>query len=103
MKNNNRDKNAAKVLLIQREKGWSMIYAMKRMKLRFILYVLLLTIGVLFRISNGSLNTWFLLFSGLIIGTFIRDIGWLIRIKRNWLFSEKIIDWKKVNELAERN
>jgi hypothetical protein len=34
-------------------------------------------------------------------GGILRDFGWLRHIKRQWPFTQKIIDWQKVEDLAE--
>lgn len=39
--------------------------------------------------------------AGLLIGATIRDCIWLLFIKRNWPFSEKVTDWDKVKAIAE--
>lgn len=37
---------------------------------------------------------------GLFSGALLRDIGWLRRIRGQWPFTEKIIDWRKVETIA---
>jgi hypothetical protein len=38
---------------------------------------------------------------GMYCGALLRDIGWLRRMKRDWAFTARIIDWKKVEAMAE--
>lgn len=38
---------------------------------------------------------------GLIVGTIARDLGWFLAIQRTWPFTERVIDWAKVAELAQ--
>ena len=40
-------------------------------------------------------------FFGLAAGFLLRDIGWVRGRVKAWPFSEKIIDWDRVRELAE--
>ena len=35
------------------------------------------------------------------LGALIRDFGWLRRIKKLWPFTQKIINWQKVEDVAE--
>ncbi len=38
---------------------------------------------------------------GLLVGTIARDLSWFIAIKKGWPFTEKVINWQKVEELAD--
>jgi hypothetical protein len=38
---------------------------------------------------------------GMLLGCFLRDIGWVRSIGRTWAFSVKVTDWDKVQKLAE--
>lgn len=37
---------------------------------------------------------------GLIVGMFARDLGWFMAIKRTSQFTERVIDWPKVEMMA---
>ncbi len=98
----NIEKITAIRLLEQREKGWSIIYAIKIMKMRFVSYMCIISIAIFLKsLSPPFLATWFLIVAGIMVGAFLRDIGWLIRLKKNWPFTEKITDWNKVKAIAE--
>lgn len=38
---------------------------------------------------------------GMAAGVFIRDIRWLRTLKHNWRFHRRVIDWARVEALAE--
>ena len=43
-------------------------------------------------------------FSGIacfVCGVFIRDVSWLVGLRRTWEFSRKIIDWDRVKRVAD--
>ena len=97
MKNEN---EYAKRLLKHRENGYSIIYAIKNNWKKYLFSITVFVMSLL--ITLAYLNNYVLYFLvGLYIGTFLRDFGWFINIKKLWSFSEKIIDWNKVKEIAE--
>lgn len=92
------EKEYAKRLLKHRENGYSIIYAIKN---NWKKYLFSITVFILLLIISAYLNNCLLYFLiGLYIGTFLRDIGWFINIKKLWPFSEKITNWDKVKEIA---
>jgi hypothetical protein len=56
----------------------------------------------------GFLSTYDLLVKGfclwgvgMFMGMLLRDLGWFLRLKMQWPFTEAIIDWSKVEAIAE--
>ncbi len=97
-----RERNTALIMLKQREEGWSFTFAIRVMKIRFMLYLSLIIISVVFLLVSPNLfNHWFILIIGMVFGALLRDIGWLLRIKKSWPFTEKTTDWSKVKEIAK--
>ncbi len=43
------------------------------------------------------------LFLGLLVGAFARDLGWYRAQKRNWPLSERIINWEAAQKLLADN
>lgn len=89
-------------MLVHRDKGYSIVYVIRRSLWRYSILIAL----VLF-FSVGCLHTHdpqakgFCLWAiGMFLGALCRDIGWFRRIKRSWPFTQKITDWKKVEEIA---
>lgn len=103
MKEQSRDKDVAVAILKYKENNWSVFYAIKTMKMRILFYCILMILCLLLFINTPYLflERWFLLLIGMGIGAFLRDIGWLVQIKKRSAFTEKITDWDKVKEIAE--
>lgn len=95
------EKEHAIKLLEQYEKGFSIGLAYKRMFKRYLLSGILFALILYFAIYfKHEPLLW--IGVGLYIGMFLRDFGWLKNIKKLWSFSEKITDWDKVKEIAEK-
>src|SRR5712671_6451164 len=54
-------------------------------------------------IAFGLLQMWvpFWIIVGCVAGSLQRDISWAIRSFESWPFTSKVIDWDKVQKLAE--
>lgn len=46
---------------------------------------------------------FFVLLFGLFTGALGRDFGWLRHVKHTWPFQQKVLDWQKVEQLADTN
>lgn len=92
----------AKSLLEKRDNGVSVLSGLKSIKIRVVLRFFFL--GALYAISTVSENEpLFYLGIGFVLGMTIQDIGWLSSIAKSWPFSNKVTDWSKVEELANKN
>lgn len=96
----NSDKQLALNLLAHKSKGYSILYVFKKSKYRYL--VIFLILALLTIAFFETQNLILLLIVAMFVGALIRDIGWLRRIKGTWSFNEKVIDWNKVEELAEK-
>jgi hypothetical protein len=47
-------------------------------------------------------STSFLLL-GIVLGALARDIGWLLRFKRDWPILNRVLDWKAVDKELARS
>jgi len=97
------EQTMARHMLAHRDKNYSIIYVLRRSAWR---YTLLIGLLLLFVVASRSTADWtikgFCLWgSGMFLGALCRDIGWFLRIKRSWPFTQKITDWRKVEEIAE--
>jgi hypothetical protein len=93
------EKDKAKRLLEHKKMGFSYKLAYAGMKNRYILY--LSSILILFYCTTKTNDNAILyILIGLFIGTFLRDYSWLKAMKISWPFTEKITNWKKVEEIA---
>ncbi len=98
---NQSDQQLATHILAHRG-GYSLRYVLQQSKLRYLFIVILLCafcVGAVFAEDNfiWGFCLWGI---GMSFGTIIRDIGWLRRIKQQWAFTERILDWSKIEELA---
>ena len=89
----------AKNLLIQEEHGFSALSSIKKSWKRLAFRLVILALAIFFYFGIAP-NLAFLLVIGILIGGTIQDIGWVWRIGKNWSFTEAIIDWDKVRQIA---
>ena len=89
------------VLLRQREEGFSITKIFVANVSKYIMTtVLLLSIGIAASMWLESFSI-ILIFIGMTIGTTARDFGWFRMLKKNWPFTETIIDWEKVQKISD--
>jgi len=97
------DQQMAQHFLKHREADYSIAYVLRRSKLRYGFHVAVLAAFIV--VFNTTDDLWLKGFAlwaiGMFLGALVRDLGWLRRIKKSWPFTQKITDWKKVEELAE--
>ena len=92
----------AKYLLENKEKGFSISQGLRRSWKRLLFRVVIITLAV-FYYFNVSPNGAFLLGIGILFGATLQDIGWVWRIGKTWSFTEEIINWEKVEQIASGN
>ncbi len=99
----NQEKQYARLMLAQREKGCSVASLARRSAWRFLLLLLLAAgmLGVCLTTGNPAKQLLFLWGSGMFTGAILRDIGWMRRMKKTWPFSKKVTDWSKVEAIAK--
>ena len=90
----------AKTLLAQRDEGSSLFKSLRRSWRRILFRILLIAIA-LFLYFNVDDNILFILAVGMFLGAFLQDIGWFMSIGKTWPFTESIINWSKVEEIAK--
>ena len=100
----NTEKQLALHLLAHKRRGYSILHILNASKYRYIFHLLLIAalICCYFWIKDKILNLFFLFTIGMLVGAVVRDIGWIRRMKMIWPFNERVIDWKKVEEIAEK-
>ncbi len=86
-------------LLEQKEHGISMGRSLKKSWKRLLFRVVIIALAIFFYI-NLAQNDAFILAIGIILGGTLQDIGWIWRIGKTWGFTEEIIDWEKVKQIA---
>jgi hypothetical protein len=98
------DQQLAKHYLAHRD-GYSLGYVFRQSKLNFIfLGSLLLILGFGFGATDDYVIKGFCLWGiGMFLGAIVRDLGWLQKTRKQWSFTERIIDWQKVEKIAASN
>lgn len=56
---------------------------------------------VVFFLRCPGVSSWGYGFLGLCIGAFLRDIGYYQVSRRAWPVTDRVIDWKQVQELVD--
>ena len=97
----NTDQTLARHCLAHRN-GYSITRVVRQAKLRyiFILAILVAFVFVLNSTIDPMLRALCVFAVGMLLGAVARDFVWLRQIKKNWPFNVRIIDWKKVEEIA---
>jgi hypothetical protein len=93
------DQTLARRLLQVRQQGYSfgLFY---RFNLRR--YLLMIAIFGTLMTNLALAEAWrtFCTMLGLFVGTVVRDVAWMVTIRKSWPFTERITDWNKVQRLA---
>lgn len=65
-------------------------------------YLLLVAISLGLFAAALSWHQWepFCVLAGMTVGCALRDLGWLRRGRREWPTNERVIDWDKVQRMA---
>lgn len=95
------EQKLARHCLIHRN-GYSISYVLRQTKMRyvFIFGIILAFIFVWNSTIDSAFKSLCIFAVGMLLGAVARDFVWLRQIKKNWPFNVKIIDWKKVEEIA---
>lgn len=97
------EQQLARHMLAHQAKGYSLAYVMRKSALRYAIHIGILALFVIWFFATDvlcykGLCLWGL---GAFTGALARDFGWLRKIKAQWPFTEKIINWQTVEDLAE--
>ncbi|MBT7162402.1 MAG: hypothetical protein HN904_06455 [Victivallales bacterium] len=97
------EQDLARHLLVHRRNGYSAGYVLRKSVRRYAVLVGILALFVIwFHATDGLWYKGLCLWSiGMFVGALARDVGWLLRIKAQWPFTAKVVDWQKVEDLAE--
>ena len=98
-----REQQLARHLLVHKAKGYSIIHIIRTSAWLYLIHVVLGTAMLVacFKTDDVSLRLLFMFGFGMFTGALLRDVGWFRRIKKNWPFSQKIMDWAKVEAIAK--
>ena len=99
------DQDIAKALLQNRVEGVSICRFIGSSSRRYLLMILAALALLAGAVYEDAMFLKFLLTAGfgLYCGALLRDTGWIRRMKKDWAFTSRIIDWPKVEAMAEGN
>lgn len=85
--------------------GYSLGYVFRQSWVRYMFLGILLLVCVSFSLvaEDRLIQGFFLWAIGMCFGAIVRDLGWLRKIKKQWQFTERIIDWNKVEKMSRCN
>jgi hypothetical protein len=97
------DKFLANLLIEKRKSKCSFMHLCKVTFKSYIMTVFsfCMLIAILYYFKANTIVMIYVL--GMYVGMFIRDRWWFLRMKETWQFDEGIIDWQKVEQLADTN
>jgi hypothetical protein len=100
--NEKMEKQLAVHMIYHKEHGYSVLYVLRKSLVRYLgLFALLALCVILYR-TGFLLGNWFIFVTGLLAGAVASDAGWIRKSKRVWVLYEKVIDWTKVKEIADK-
>lgn len=99
----NREQQMATVLLQNRSQGVSMRRLIRRSGVGYLLTALIAVIFLSLFLCQDDVPIKFICLTGfgLYSGALLRDIQWFNRIKKDWLFISRVLDWPRIEAIAE--
>ena len=96
------EQTRCKYSLALRESNCSLLRWVGLNLTKYLFLVTLLAMTVwLALISEGVVLYFSLWCSGLLVGAFLRDFGWLLRMRRGWPLTVRVTNWELVKDIAE--
>lgn len=82
-------------MLLQKDRGVGIVSLRSRLLIR-----LLLVFGCSYLYFYGGQIVAPILVLGMVLGSTLQDIGWIMTMKNNWELTVEITDWAKVERIA---
>lgn len=97
------EQKLARHLLARRDRDQSVLALLWQSRVRYLAVLLILSgsIGLTFQTRSPEWRTLGIFATGMAVGVLARDIRWLRTFNHNWAFHRRIIDWAKVEALAD--
>ena len=93
---------AAQRLLETRSQGFTFRLFFRRSKKGYLLLLSYYALGIVFLYSFEIWQgVWLMV--GMLLGCISRDVSWVRSTRKAWPLTCEVIDWEKVEKLAERN
>ncbi len=92
----------AKNLLKYKISGYSILGIIWNAAMSYLLHLILLAVCFLgfIQTCDASVKLFCALMGGMFLGAVLRDVGWLRKGKRQWPLMQRILDWSKVETIA---
>jgi len=94
------DQRKATLLLEQRKRGYSVWLAMRSMAKRYVLILACSVPWVLLAVHHHPAHGWLWAMPGFGLGLIVRDISWLMGVKKSWSQTMATADWGKIEAIA---
>lgn len=97
------EQKLARHLLARRNCDQSVLGLLWQPRVRYLAILLVLSgsIGLTFQPRSPEWQSLGIFATGMAAGVLARDIRWLRTFNRNWSFHRRVIDWAKVEALAD--
>ncbi len=95
------DQTQCKYLLELKDTDYSLIMFFRLNWGKYLRLFLILALGVYFALESGMPRYVGLFVCGMSVSAFLRDLGWLVKIKKNWPLTVRITNWELVRNIAE--
>lgn len=94
------EERIARQLLETRERGFSYSLYLRHSFKQYLVLFLVIGVGC---VALAFMEVWTALWLmiGMLAGSLLRDFGWVRRASLNWPFNVKVMDWDKVQAIAD--
>jgi hypothetical protein len=92
----------ARNLLNQREQGVSLAKSAQKSWPRLLFRLAIILLGAYFYFAVSP-NPFLVLGVGIVVGATLQDAGWIWKISGNWSFTEEVVNWERVQEIAKES
>lgn len=100
--NEKMEKKLVQHLLYHKEHGYSFRYILRKSAVRYLILFAIVATVIMVNCHYCTEGGAEYLLAGLAIGAVLRDFGWIRQGKRAWPLYEKVIDWGKVQDIADK-
>jgi len=90
-------------MLYHKEHGYSVFFILRKSALRYLILFLFFVLCAVLNRTGFLARGVFVFVAGLIVGAVARDVGWIRQGKKAWALYERVIDWAKVKEIADKD
>ena len=96
------EKQLAVQMIHLKEHGYSVLYILRKSWIRYLCLFAMFALCVILNRIGFILGGGLIFITGLLAGAVASDAGWIRKSKKVWALYEKVIDWTKVKEIADK-